>query len=292
MADSVEMQDIRGLDIDKAVKGFALTEYIFKTDCMVSSTTADSIRWYQETSNDLTATAPSVVANISPLSTFPTLEVSWTRNTSYVRKYAAEGFLSMEDMKSADIDVLARTLLRLTRAVVKQVDTRIFNVLTESLSPVNIQTFATTAIGGDQWDAASYAGNPIKDLLHAKYLLENKGYDSNGAVCYLNPLDARNLIDWLIAGKGSSIPQFASEKVRTGTLMNLLGITIKVSNNVTSDYAVVFIPQTACTWKTHTDTTARVIEDPGIGSKIRVWEIGEAILTDPSAVVLITDLIS
>jgi hypothetical protein len=290
MADSVEMQDIRGLDIDKAVKGFALVEYIFKSDCLGSSTSGDSIRWYQETSADLTATSPQAISNVSPLSTFPTLEVTWTRNTSYVKKYAAEGFLSMEDMKSADIDVLARTLLRLTRAVVKQVDTRIFNVLTESLSPVNIQTFATTAVGGDQWDAASYAGNPIKDLLHAKYLIENQGYDATNLVCYLNPLDARNLIDWLIAGKGSSIPQFASEKVRTGVLMNLLGITIKISNNVTADNAVVFKPQTACTWKTMQDTTARVIEEAGIGSRVRVWEIGEAILTDPKAVVLITDL--
>lgn len=290
MADTIEMQDIRGLDVDKAVKGFALTEYIFKSDCMVSSTTADSIRWYQETSDDLTATAPSKVANISPLSVFPTLEVSWTRNTSYVRKYAAEGFLSMEDIKSADIDVLARTLLRLTRAVTKQVDTRIFNVLTESLSPSAIQTFATTAVGGDQWDAANYAGNPVKDLLHAKYLVENKGYDATNLVCYLNPLDARNLVDWLIAGKGSSIPNFSSQLVQSGVLMNLLGITIKVSNNVTADYAVVFKPQTSCTWKSHTDTTARVIEEPGVGSKVRVWELGEAILTDPNSVVLITDL--
>jgi hypothetical protein len=34
----------------------------------------------------------------------------------------------MEDMKSADIDVVARTLLRLTRAVTKQVDADIWNV--------------------------------------------------------------------------------------------------------------------------------------------------------------------
>ena len=113
MAETVEMAEIRGLDIDKVVKGFALQEYIFKNDCTVSSMSGDSVRWYQETAADLTATAPAAVANISPLSTFATLEASWTRNTSYVKKFAAEGFLSMEDIKSTDIDVLARTLLRL-----------------------------------------------------------------------------------------------------------------------------------------------------------------------------------
>lgn len=290
MADTVEMQDIRGLDIDKTVKGFALIEYMFKKDCSMSNTSADSIRWYQETAADLEATAPSQVANIDRLSNFTNLEVSWTRNVSYVRKYAAEGTLSMEDMKSADIDVLARTLLRLTRAVVKQVDTRIFNVLTESLSPTNIQTFATTAVGGDQWDAASDAGDPLADLLHARYLLENQGYDASQAVCYLHPIDARNLFTWL-THKGAQFPSVAANLITgNGTLANIYGITIKTSVNVTQDNAVVFLPRTACTWKTFQDTTSRVIENPGIGSTVRVWEIGEAILTDPKAVVLITDL--
>lgn len=289
MADTVEQQNIRGLDIDKTVKGFALIEYIFKNDCTVSPTSSDAVRWYQETSADLEATTPQAIANISPLSIFPNIEPSWTRNTSYPRKYGAECFISMEDIKTADIDVLARSLLRLTRAVVKQVDTRIWNVLTENQSPSNINSFATTAVGGDQWDAASYAGNPIKDLLEAIRLITTNGYNAVGASLYLSPTDYRNLLDWLITGKGSSIPSFSSEKVRTGKVMEILGLNVKVSPNVTADYAAVVVPQVACTWKSVQDTTSRIIEEPGIGSKIRVWEHGEAILTDPKAVVLITD---
>lgn len=286
MADSVEMQDIRGLDIDKAVKGFALTEFIFKNDCTVSSTTADSIRWYQETSTDLTATAPSYVANISPLSTFPNLEVTWTRNTSYIRKYAAEGFISMEDMKSADIDVVARTLLRLTRAVAKQVDSRIWDVMTESRSVVNINTVATNAA----WNTSSYTGvNIIEDLMDAKMQIANQGYNPEGASLYLSPLDYKSMVTWLIDGKGSSIPQFASDKISNGTVMSILGLNVKVSLNVTADYACVVIPKVACTWKEHTAITSRAIEEPGIGTRFRVWELGEAILTDPKAVCLITN---
>ena len=74
MSDSIEMQDIRGLDIDKAVKGFAEVEYVFKNICNKSTTSADSIRWYQETAGDLTVATPSYVNNISPLSVFPTLK--------------------------------------------------------------------------------------------------------------------------------------------------------------------------------------------------------------------------
>lgn len=280
---SVEMQDIRGLDIDKAVKGFALMEYVFKSDCTISSTKADSIRWYQENPTDLTATTPQAVANISPLSSFPTLEVQWTRNTSYIRKYAAEGFISMEDISSADIDVLARTLLRLTRAVVKQVDTRIWDVVTESRTPTNINSVTSTAA----WDAAN-GQNPIEDLLECKQKIWENNYNPEGASLYLSPKDYKSLVTWLI-GNGVNIPNFSSEKVKTGNVTEIVGLKIKVSNNVTADYAAVVVPQVACTWKTFTDTTSRVIEEAGIGSKIRVWELGEAILTDPKAVALISN---
>lgn len=286
MADTVEMQDIRGLDIDKTVKGFALAEYVFKNDCSISSMSGDAVRWYQETAADLTATAPAVVANISPLSTFPTLEVSWTRNTSYVKKFAAEGFLSMEDIKSADVDVYARTLLRLTRAVAKQVDTAIYNVLSENDTPVNINTVATNAA----WNTGSYTGvNAIEDILDAKYQIELYNYDTSNAVLYLSPLDYKSLLTWLIDGKGSSIPQFASDKVSSGTVMQLVGVNIKISPNVTADKALMLIPQRACTWKSYQDITSRAIEEAGIGTKIRVWEMGIPILTDPRAVCLITN---
>lgn len=288
MADTLGQADIRGLDIDKMVKGFALEEFIFKNDCLITSTSADHIRWYQETAADLTATTPSAVSNISPNSVFPFLSPSWTRNTSYIKKYGAECFITMEDMKSSDIDVVARTLLRLTRAVVKQVDSDIWDVMTESQSATNINEVVTTSTGGDQWDAAS-GQDPIKDILTAKQLIWQNNYNPEGATLFLSPKDHTSLVTWLISTKGSSIPQYASEKVRSGTVMSFLGLNVKVSNNVTADYAAVVVPQRACTWKSHTPTTSAMIEDKGIGTKMRVWEEGIAILTDPKAVCLITD---
>jgi len=284
---TVETNDIRGLDIDKLVKGFALTEYVFKGMVTVSSTSGDAIRWYQETAADLTAITPTVVANISPLSTFPTLEVTWTRQTSYVRKYAAEGFISMEDIKSADIDVLARTMLRLTRAVVKQVDTRIYNVLsdTQATGSAGVGTAAATGTG---WDDTS-SGNPILDIMKAKQNIAENNYNPEGGMIAMNPKNHKDLLNNLIVLKGSSIPQFASTKVQTGVVMELLGMRVVVSNNVVADSVYVGLPARACTWKSHTDTTAKSIVDPGVGTKLRVWEMGEALLTDPKASFVITD---
>jgi hypothetical protein len=284
MADTIEMQDIRGLDIDKAVKGFALTEFVFKDLCTVSSMNGDSVRWYQETATDLTATSPAAVANISPLSTFPTLEPSWTRNTSYVKKYGVESFMSIEDLKSADVDVLSRTLLRLTRAVAKQLDTDIWNVITESQSPSNINSVTSTAA----WDAGS-GQDPIEDLLEAIYNIENNGYSAENAVIVLSPKDKRSLMTWLITANGSDVPMFSSKLVENGSMTSILGKRVLTSVNVTADYAVVLVPQVAATYKEFTPISARVIEEVGIGSKVRVWCHGITLLTDPKAVSLISN---
>jgi hypothetical protein len=286
MADTVEMQDIRGLDVDKAVKGFALTNYIFKNHVTVSTMSGDSVRWYQETAADLTATSPSKVANIAPLATFTNLEPSWTRNTSYPRKYGVRGFISLEDIKSADVDVLARTLLRLTRAVIKQVDTRIWNVLTEDQSPSNILSAAALGTG---WDDLTN-GKPITDILSGQQAIAEYDYDISTGEIWVNPKNHRDLKNYLIDVKGSYIPNYASEKVKTGVVMQLLGWDVIVSNNVTADYAWLGLPKTACTWKQYTDTTAQVIDKPGLGKEIIVWEMGEAILTDPKASCLLMDL--
>lgn len=280
--DTVEKQDIRTLDIDKLVKGFALTTYVFKNLVTVSTTNGDSIRWYQETAADLTVTSPSLVANIAPLSVFTTLEHSWQRNTSFPRKYGVEGFISTEDLRTTDIDVQARTVLRLTRAVVKQVDTRIYNILTESQSPSDI--LSANAVAGS-WVAGST--NPVIDILSGQQAIAENNYQPIGGVIAMDPQNHKDLLNYLIVTKGSSIPTYSVEKIRSGVVMTLLGMRVVVSNNVVADSVWLGLPDTAVTWKTAVGTTAKMIEDPGLGVKIRVWEDGEAILTDPKASYLI-----
>lgn len=284
MADTVEMQDIRSLDTQKALKGFALTEYIFKNMVTRTTTNGDSIRWYKETAADLTATSPSQLET-SPLSMFETLEVSWTRTVSYPRKYAAEGTISREDIKSADINVMARTLLRLTRAIAKKVDGRIYNVMSEDQSPSTIGTAAATGTG---WDDTTN-GNPVLDIMAAKQTIAENDYDVSSCVVAMNPKNHKDLLNYLITVKGSSIPGFSSEKVKTGVVMRLLGCDIVVSNNVVADSVWVGLPSTAVTWFTFENLQSGTEDILGKGTKVAVWENGEAVLTDPKAAYLITD---
>lgn len=286
--------DIRGINIDKLAKGFADEENIFKQFVAISKTKAREIRWYKKTSGfldstDTTAITASQIANTSFKSKPVVVEQSWERQTSYIRKYFVESpLLSMEDIKDSDIDVLGTNVRDLTRAVARQVDKRIYDVITESLTASDIQSFTATA---DGWDDVA-TGDPISDLLTAKQMIRAYGYNPEGAVLAINSVEHKNLLKFLISVKGSSIPQFATEKVQSGVVMNLLGLRVVVSENATTDYALVFVPQRAASWKTFTGITATTWKDPGIGTKIRVWEEGECLLTDPKAVVLIDSTVS
>lgn len=292
MADSSGQADIRGIDIDKLAKGFADVEIKLKRFVTNSTTSAREIRWYKKTSGFLTgvtttAITTSPIANVDFGAQPTALEQSWTRQTSYVRKYFVESpMLSDEDIKDSDIDILATNVRDLVRAVEHQVDLRIYNVLSNGNSGTGINTNATSAA----WDTASFTGvDIIEDLMEAKMNLIQDGYDPEGAILLVNSYDHKQIITWLISSKGSSIPAFASQKIETGVVMELLGLKVVVDENVTADYALVFVPNRACTWKQFTPITARQIQEVGIGTKIRVWEEGEAILTDPNAVNLITN---
>jgi hypothetical protein len=293
MADSSGQALIRGIDIDKLAKGFADEENVFKRFVTVTNTAAREIRWYQKTSGfldsvDTTGITASQIANTAERALPVVVEQSWTRNTSYVRKYFVESpTLSAEDIKDSDIDILATNVRDLVRAVARQVDSRIYTVVsdTQATGSAGVNTAAAVGTG---WDDTSN-GNPILDMLTGMENIRTNGYDANGAIVAMDPNNHKDLINYLITVKGSSIPQFSSEKIRTGVVMEILGLQVVVSTNVVADSVTMWVPNRAGTWKAFMPITSTTIVDPGIGTKIRVWEEGECILTDPKAVHVITD---
>ena len=290
MADASGQADIRGIDIDKLAKGFADEENVFKNLCTVSSTSAREIRWYKKTSGfldsvDTTGITASQIANTSFRSKPVVVEQSWTRQTSYIRKYFVESpTISMEDIMDTDVDILATNVRDLVRSVARQVDKRIYDEITTN----NGNTAAATAT----WDNGTQANvNIVKDLLTAKKLIREDGYNPEGAFLLLTPGDHELMLTNLIFTKGSSIPAFSSAQVSgQGVVQEILGLNVIVSTNVDPDEAAVVVGQRALTWKTFMPITSVVIDDPGIGKKIRVWEEGEVLFTDVNAVSIITNI--
>ena len=298
MADTSGMADIRGIDIDKIAKGYAEEEYILKRFCRKSNTSAREVRWYKKTagtldSTDTTGITLSQIYNVAEGALPDVIEQSWTRQTSYVKKFMVDSpIISEEDIKDSDIDVLMQNVKDIVRAVAQQVNIRIFSVLVEAAAatpttPV-LTSVNTSGAAGTGWDDGTN-GNPVLDILSGSAAIQSYNYNTQGGVMILHPNDMKNLISWLITTKGSSIPAFASEKVRTGTVMELLGWSVAVTTNVTQDYAYMVIPGTSLGWKQFTPITTHLIKEPGIGTKIRVLEEGEAMLEHPRSVHVISD---
>src|SRR3990167_7313318 len=112
---------IRGLDIDKLAKGFADEQLVLKKFLMNSTTKARELRWYQKTagfldSTDTTGITASQIANTAFKARPVVVEQTWTRKSSYIRKYFVESpWLSDEDLKDTDVDLMATNVRDLVR---------------------------------------------------------------------------------------------------------------------------------------------------------------------------------
>jgi len=286
MADKAGQADIRGLFIDKETKKYFEEALIFKNLVTTKSTPSRTIRWYQKTSGYLTATTPTKISPIAEGARPFVLQQSWTRNTSYVKKYMVDSpMINMEDETDSDVAVFQDNLRDIVDAVAYDLDSDIWDVATESQSPTNINSVTATAA----WDAAE-GQDPIEDIEEAKQKIreQTKRAIRNG-VLLLSAKGAKDLIVWIISTKGSNIPGFASEKVVSGVIGKLLDLTVVVSENVTADYACVADLAQAVEYREFTPITTAIIKEEGIGRKIRCWTHGIALLVKPKYVTLISN---
>ena len=287
MADTVGMQDLRAENITKVVTGFALQEYVMKQLCLVQSSSSWKESYWKETKGDLSGAGTRTVEGISRLAEFPTGEVSWTEASSRLKKYGMEGDISWEDSATNDVDVIARSLLRIARAVTKAVDDEIWDVISEGRYASTINSLTISA--GDEWDSATIQNrDPIQDILNAKKEIYKDNYnpDANGYLL-LNPTDYANLMG--NANVRNAGQFYTDEVTRNGKVGFLLGLKVLVSNSVTDNYAMVVIGNEAATWKEAKALTTKVIEDFGIKYTIRAWEVGTCQLKNPEAVCLIVN---
>ena len=288
--------DIRGININKLATGFADEAIVMKNYVRTSTTDKRELRYWVKTagfldSTDTTGITASQIYNTSFGSLPVVVEQSWERTTAHVAKFFVESpTFTIEDLKDNDVDMWATNVRDLVRAVSNQVDRKIYEIVADKGSasgdPADGSSVPSAAGVADGWDD-EVTGNPVLDILTALESIRTYRYDTSNVTMLLHPGDYTSLVNWLINVKGSSIPGFASEKVRNGKVMSLLGVDIVVNTSFTEDFAVLFTKDTAV-WKSFMPLTTAVVDDAGIGKKIRVWEEGEGMLTDPLAVHILT----
>lgn len=280
MADTTGEADLRSENFSKILKGFALQEYKMKQLCMIESSNSWTETYYKETAADLVGGSGSNVKGVPRLANFPYGEVSWTKVSGRNVKHGMEGVLSWEDIKTNNVPVIARTLLRIARAITKSVDETIYSEI--------VSQAGNTQAANATWNNATLADrDPIQDILNAKSLiaLDNYNPDKNGYLL-VNPT---NFAELLGNANVRNAGQFYTDSVtKNGVIGRLLGLTVISSNSVTEGGAQIVIAKESCTWKSVVGLTVKTIEDEGIKTTVRAWEVGQIQVTNPDAICKIT----
>lgn len=275
--------DIRGENISRAVKGFALKEFKLMQVLLSQPSSKWTETYYRETAAELTATGEGVgIQGVARGAAFPHVDPSWTKVQGQHIKFAAEGTVFMEDNLTDAIDVQARTILRVARSIAKAKDDYIYSELTGA---VGINTAAAVAT----WDSATVADrDPIRDILTGIEFLADDNYDAlqNGFLLLSNK-DYTNL---MMNSKVINNPSFkTADVVSNGVVGQIAGLKIIVTSSVDADEAMIIVGQRAATWKSAVALNSAVIDDKGVNVTIRSWEIGHIQVTDPEAIHVITN---
>ncbi len=276
---------IRGIDITKGAVAEFEEALIFKPLISSRPTKAREIKFWVKTSGYLTLTSPAKLSNIAPGARPFVTETSWTPDTKYSIKYMLDSpMINMEDESDAEVQVFRDNAKDVVESIANDVDNDIWDVASENQSPSLINSTAANAA----WNADS-GQDPFEDIMEAKQEIreETKRSLRNG-VLLLNAKGEKDLIVWLVSTKGSSIPNFSSETVGTGTIAGIAGLKVIVSENVTATFAMVADLKQAVEYREFKPLQTWIITEEGIGRKIRVSTNGVAILRKPKYISLIT----
>ncbi len=285
MVDGAGQALIRGLDIDKVSKDMFEEALIFKGELKNESTNSREIRWYQKTSGYITVTSPAKISNIAYGARPFVLRQTWTRNTSFTKKYLLDSeLIDMEDETDSDVQVFMNTAEDLTGAVANDLDGDIWDVVSENQSPGSINDVTSTAA----WDATS-GQNPYADVTEAEELIRQQTKRNPILKIYMNAHDHKSLKDWLVTVKGSSIPGFSSQLIENKQLLVFDSKQVIVSENVTQDFAMVANLERGATYKEFMALRTWIITEEGIGRKIRIGTNGIALLVRPKYIALISN---
>jgi len=283
MADQVGMVDVRGENISRIVKVMAEEEFKFKPLLMIAPSSNWTETYYQENPAELVATGEDVgIRGVSRGASFPNVDASWTKvSTSHV-KWADEATIFMEDKLTDAIDVQARTIRKVARAIANDFDAYVYSTMS---SDASINTAAAVA----PWDDETLINrDPIRDLLTGIEYMAVDNYDflSNGYIL-LSPKDYTNL---MMNSKVVNNPSFkTADVVSNGVVGQIAGGKLIVSNNVAADECLMVIGKKAATYKSAVAMSSAVVYDEGIKYTIRSWMIGHIEVTDPEAIHKITN---
>jgi len=270
--------------IDTAVKAVVKIEEKWKSLCAVDSSSAWTESYFRETNDDSTdGGTGSPIRAVPQYAPFPYFDVTETKVSAVIQKYAGESIISLEAQQNATVPMLQRKIYRLGRKIVYQIDFAI---------EAQVNTDAGNAVAitaGNEWDSATVANrDPVKDILDAIQTLRVDGIDALNGNGYLivNGTDYTNIIS---NSKVINHPTYESGVMANGKVGKLLGLNIVISEVVTAEQAYVLVAKQGLVWKQAEPLKVVTIVDPGKKTTIRAWERGVVQVQAPNEICKITN---
>ncbi len=274
--------------VDAMVKQIAPRQYKFKQAVAIISTNAWKNTFSRENQTIPAGKTGNATKGIPRGANFPQYSLEWTEVTVKIIKHGLEENINWEDLLSDDINVQARTIIKLTSGVVKSVDDDIWGVISvnQNQSSTLINTVRADSATTGTWDESS--GAIIDNLMEAaqKISQADNNYDTSDLMCFVNPRDKRSIMNYL-ADKGAQWMPIATDIAKNGNIGKVAGVRIIESSSVSASYALVVKPKVCATYKELVSLRSTTIEDPYRSLKIRIVEEGVVEFTDPKAVCLI-----
>ena len=267
-------------NFNREVQNIALAKTIMKQAVMVQNTTAGVDRFYKESIRDLDVNSqtPRDAEFYSDQVVFDTLDIR-------PQKHGAESRISWEDSREPGPNLTERTTIRLANRVARSVNTRIWNVMTENVTPVLINTLAVSAT----WNNATRASRiPHEDIAEAiSKCTEGVLQSYQPTEIYLSPLDYVfvRTNDYVMSSFDASSPQL----METGMMGKILSLSCIVNPVVTADKCAIADSKRAVTWAGDAGINTSVVNTPGKWYTFTAFDYGNAALLNPKAVCLITD---
>ena len=279
--------ELRKEFIDSAVKAVVKIEEKWKALCAIDSSDAWTESYFRETNDDSTdGGTGSPIKPLPQFVPFPYFDVTETKVSSTIDKYAGESIISMEAQQNSTVPMLQRKIYRLGRKIVYQIDVAI-EAAVATVTTGYGNTVAITA--GNEWDSVTVANrDPVKDILDAIQTLREDGIDAlrgNGFLV-VNGTDYTNIIS---NTKVINHPTYDAGIMKNGQVGHLLGLTIVVSEATTADSAFVLVAKQGMVWKQAEAIKVETIVDPGKSTTIRAWERGVFQSQAPNEICKITN---
>lgn len=284
MADEPGMDALKAEDIDAVVKNYALEAFTMLQVCTIVKTSSATNTYYEETDSDITKTVTGGITETSfkgapSGAVFPNVEHSWTEINERVLMHGADHTMGWDVWKLSAIDVKARMMERVGRAIAMSVDDAIYTELA---------TTTNTAGAVQTWDNATESlQQPLKDILIARSALKlNNWSTTTNLKMIIHPTNFMELLNNPVVRNAG---QFYTDGVtRNGSVGKIADFDV-IETNVAVENQVLFcIAKTAMSWYEAQGLKTYVKEDPGQTLKIRAYQMGVPVLINNNAAYKLT----